>query len=83
MCLGIPGKVIEIYEKENSKFGKVDFNGVKREVCLDFTPDVKAGDYVIVHVGFSISVLDEREAEEAIKTYKEYLEAVEKDEVSF
>jgi len=82
MCLGIPGKIIEIYEKNNSKFGKVDFSGIKREICLDLTPSAKVGDYVIVHVGFAISILDEEEAVETLKTYREYMDSL-KDEVSF
>ncbi len=71
MCLGIPGKIIEIYEKEGIKMGKVLFGNVKREVCLSFTPEAKINDYVIVHVGFSISIIDEKEAMEIFKTFKE------------
>jgi len=71
MCLGIPGKVIEIYEKDGILMGKVLFGNIKREVCLSFTPDVKLYDYVIVHVGFSISILDEKEAMEIFKTFSE------------
>ncbi|MEO0271282.1 MAG: HypC/HybG/HupF family hydrogenase formation chaperone [candidate division WOR-3 bacterium] len=83
MCLGIPGKIVNIYEKDGSKFGKVEFGGIKREVCLDLTPEAKEGDYVIVHVGFAIQILDEKEAKESLKTYEEYLEKLEENEVSF
>lgn len=62
MCLGVPGKVVEINYDSNPIMGKVDFGGVKREVCLEYIPDVKIGDYVIVHVGFAISKLNEEEA---------------------
>lgn len=65
MCLGVPGKISEIYEKDNMKMGKVDFGGVVRETCLDFVPEAKIGDYTIIHVGFAISLISE---EEALKT---------------
>ena len=65
MCLGIPGKIIEIYESNHVRMGKIDFGGVIKEACLDFLPDIQIGDYTIVHVGFGISQLDE---EEALKT---------------
>jgi hydrogenase expression/formation protein HypC len=62
MCLGIPGKVIEIRDDATLLMGKVDFGGVRKEACLAYTPEVKLGDYVIVHVGFAISQVDEAEA---------------------
>jgi hydrogenase expression/formation protein HypC len=65
MCLGIPGKVIEIDDSAALRMAKVDFGGVRKEACLAYVPEVKVGDYVIVHVGFAISQLDE---EEAMKT---------------
>lgn len=65
MCLGIPGKVIEIRDDSHLLMGKVDFGGVRKEACLAYTPEVRLGDYVIVHVGFAISRVDE---EEALKT---------------
>jgi hydrogenase expression/formation protein HypC len=65
MCLGIPGKVIEIHEVAGLRMGKVDFGGVRKEACLAYTPEVELGDYVIIHVGFAISRVD---VDEAIKT---------------
>jgi len=62
MCLGIPGKVIETYQENDMLMGKVDFGGVLKRVCLACTPDVDPGKYVIVHVGFSLQVIDEQEA---------------------
>jgi hydrogenase expression/formation protein HypC len=62
MCLGIPGKVIEIREDSGLRMGRVDFGGVRKEACLAYAPDVELGDYVIVHVGFAISKVDEEEA---------------------
>ncbi|HYM83020.1 MAG TPA: HypC/HybG/HupF family hydrogenase formation chaperone [Candidatus Dormibacteraeota bacterium] len=65
MCLGIPGKVVEIREESGLRMGRVDFGGVRKEACLSYVPEVKLGDYVVVHVGFAISRVDE---EEALKT---------------
>ena len=62
MCLGIPGRVTEIYERDGLKMGKVDFGGISREVCLDYLAEIELEQYVIVHVGFAISVLNEEEA---------------------
>jgi hydrogenase expression/formation protein HypC len=62
MCLGIPGRIQEIRETELLRMGTVDVGGVSREVCLSYVPDADVGDYVIVHVGFAISQLDEKEA---------------------
>lgn len=67
MCLAIPGKVVEMHESEGILLGKVDFGGIVKQVCLQYTPDVKMGEYVIVHVGFSLSKMDE---EEAARTYQ-------------
>ncbi len=65
MCLGIPGKVVEIRDDAGLMMGKVDFGGVRKEACLAYLPEVELGDYVIVHVGFAISRVNE---EEALKT---------------
>ncbi len=62
MCLGIPGKVTEIRDEAGLAMGKVDFGGVRKDACLAYLPDIKLGDYVIVHVGFAISQVDEAEA---------------------
>jgi hydrogenase expression/formation protein HypC len=67
MCLAIPGKVLEIDTTTQPIMGKVSFSGVKKDICLDFVPDVKVGDYVIVHVGFALNKLDEEEALETLK----------------
>ena len=72
MCLGIPGKLTEIYGSEGLQMGMVDFGGVKREVCLAYVADeVEVGDYVIVHVGFAISKVDEEEARRTFKLLEE------------
>lgn len=62
MCLGIPGRVVETYEDHGILMGKVDFDGVMKRVCLAHVPDVKPGEYVLVHVGFALSQIDEAEA---------------------
>ncbi|MFI5260164.1 MAG: HypC/HybG/HupF family hydrogenase formation chaperone [Candidatus Limnocylindrales bacterium] len=62
MCLGIPGKVVEINEDGPLRMARVDFGGVRQEACLAYVPEVRIGDYVIIHVGFAISQLDEDEA---------------------
>jgi len=67
MCLAIPGKVLEIEERDGLRTGKVQFGGIVRQVRFDFVPDVQIGEYVMVHVGFAISVVD---AEEAERTYE-------------
>ena len=74
MCLGVPGQVTKIWEHETTGLlmGKVSFSGIGKDVCLSCTPDVEIGDYVIVHVGFAISKVDEDEAKQVF----EYLEAM-------
>ncbi len=64
MCLGIPGKVVETHRENDVLMGKVDFGGVSKQVCLDHVPEVETGQYVIVHVGFALSVVDEDEAKQ-------------------
>ena len=62
MCLGIPGKVVETYREHDVLMGKVDFSGVCKRVCLEHVPQVRLGDYVLVHVGFALHTIDEVEA---------------------
>ena len=67
MCLAIPGKVIETFDQAGMFMGKVQFGGIVREACLEYVPETQIGDYVLVHVGFAISRIDEAEAE---RTYQ-------------
>ena len=67
MCLGIPGKVTELYQANGMKMGKVDFGGVVKEACMEYLPEIQVGDYTIIHVGFGISRLDEKEARETLE----------------
>ena len=62
MCLAIPGKVVETYREHDVLMGKVDFGGVSKRVCLEHVPDVRVGEYVVVHVGFALNTIDEAEA---------------------
>lgn len=63
MCLAIPGKILTSEMHDGIRVGRVQFGGITRETCLDFVPEASVGDYVIVHVGFAISVVDREEAE--------------------
>lgn len=69
MCLGIPGKIIEIYEQAGLKMGRVDFGGVIKEACLAYVPDAHVGDYTIIHVGFALNVIDEEEARKTLELF--------------
>jgi hydrogenase expression/formation protein HypC len=71
MCLGIPAKVIELYESNGMKMAKVDFGGVVKEACMEYLPEIKLGDYTIIHVGFGISILNEGEAAETMEMLKQ------------
>jgi hydrogenase expression/formation protein HypC len=62
MCLGVPGRILSIDDGAALPMGTVDFGGTRREVCLAYVPEVQVGEFVIVHVGFAISVVDEAEA---------------------
>lgn len=63
MCLGVPGKIVDIQEDAlGLNMGRVSFGGITKEVCLAYTPEAEVGDYVVVHVGFAISTIDEEEA---------------------
>lgn len=67
MCLGIPGKVVRTFHEHDVLMGKVDFGGVCKQVCLEHVPDVAIGEYVLVHVGFALSKIDEAEARQVFE----------------
>jgi hydrogenase expression/formation protein HypC len=68
MCLAIPGKLIEVsQDPQGVRMGKANFGGIVKQVCLEYTPEVSIGDYVLVHVGFALGKVDE---EEALRTYR-------------
>ena len=72
MCLGIPGRVTNIYREHDLLMGKIDFGGVAKRACLEHLPDLIVGDYVLVHVGFALAKVDEAEAQQVFK----FLEAM-------
>ena len=71
MCLAIPGKVIEIFELDGMKTAKVSFGGMVKQVCLEYTPEAVPGDYVLVHMGFALSRINEEEAQRTYKILEE------------
>ena len=77
MCLGIPGQVLKIRDDAGLRKATVDIGGVRREVCLDYTPGAGVGAYVIVHVGFAITEVDEAEARRTLDVLRAMADAVE------
>jgi len=73
MCLGVPGQITDIFQKQGLRMGKIDFGGAIRETCLEYVPEAKVDDYVIVHVGFALSILSEKEAKETLDLLNEIL----------
>ncbi len=71
MCLAVPGKIVQIEERDLTRMGKVDFGGVVKDVCLAYLPDASVGDYTIVHVGFAIQRLDEESALATLRLFEE------------
>ena len=71
MCLAVPGRVVEITGEGELRMGRVDFSGVQRQACLAYTPEVEIGDYVLVHVGFAISRIDEQAAMETLEALEQ------------
>jgi len=71
MCLAVPGRVIEVHDLQGIRMGRADFGGIVKRVCLEYTPEVQVGDYVMVHVGFALSRVNEEEAERAYKLLEE------------
>ncbi len=74
MCLGIPGKITEIYDEAGISMGKIDFSGVTREVCLVYVPEAQVGDYALIHVGFALNLISESEAMETLALLNEIAE---------
>ncbi|HET7902539.1 MAG TPA: HypC/HybG/HupF family hydrogenase formation chaperone [Candidatus Nanopelagicales bacterium] len=70
MCLGVPGRVTEVWQQDGTRMADVDFGGVHKTVCLAYVPEVVVGDYTIVHVGFALTRLDERSALETLELFR-------------
>jgi hydrogenase expression/formation protein HypC len=71
MCLGVPGRIREITQERPLRTGRVEFAGIAKDVCLEYVPDAGPGDWVVVHVGFAISRLDESEASRTLEYLRE------------
>ena len=80
MCLSLPGKILSIDQTTELRMAEVDFGGVKREVCVEWVPEANIGDYVLVHVGTALTVLDEQSALESIAALTELGEILEEEE---
>jgi len=81
MCLAIPGKLIEIVANPDGvRMGKANFGGIVKQVCLEYTPEANTGDYVLVHVGFALSLVDEAEAARTYQALKDMEQLSELDE---
>ncbi|NUS14492.1 MAG: HypC/HybG/HupF family hydrogenase formation chaperone [Streptomyces sp.] len=71
MCLAVPGRVLKIEERDGTRMASVDFGGVVKEVCLEYLPDLRVGEYAIVHVGFALQRLDEESALRTLRLFSE------------
>ncbi len=80
MCLAIPGKVLDTYEDNDLLMGRIDYDGTVNTACLAYVQEAKVGDYVIVHAGFAISVIDEEEAARTLQLWDELLECAAEEE---
>ncbi len=74
MCLGVPGKIIEVTENDGLRMAKVDFGGIVREACLEYLPEANVGDYTVIHVGFAISLLSEEDAKASLDMLREIID---------
>ena len=75
MCLAIPGKLIEVYEENGLKMGKLDYAGTVNSACLAYVPEIEIGQYAIVHAGFALNIIDEKEAQETYALWDEMVDA--------
>jgi hydrogenase expression/formation protein HypC len=82
MCLGIPGKIISMYEDHGTKMAKVDFGGVTREVCIEVIPEAKPGDWTIIHAGFALNLLSEEEAQETLDILQQMAELTDQEDLN-
>jgi hydrogenase expression/formation protein HypC len=71
MCLAIPGKIVDIFERDGLKMAKVDYGNIFRETCLEYVPEAQVGEYCVVHVGFAISLMNEEDAKESLDLLKQ------------
>jgi hydrogenase expression/formation protein HypC len=71
MCLAVPGKIVETRDERGTKMATIDFDGIRKDICLAYLPDIEVGDYAIVHVGFAISKIDEASALETLQMFRD------------
>lgn len=71
MCLAVPGQIIDVRQEQGTRMATVSFDGIHKDICLAFLPDIEVGDYAIVHVGFAISKIDEESALETLQMFEE------------
>lgn len=71
MCLAVPGKITAVREEMGTRMATIDFDGVTKDICIAYLPDLDVGDYAIVHVGFAISKIDEASALETLAMFRE------------
>ncbi len=71
MCLGVPGKVLEIRDERGTQMATVDFGGVTKDVCLAYTPEAQVGDYTLIHAGFAITMVDEESALKTLELFEQ------------
>ncbi|MFG3343872.1 HypC/HybG/HupF family hydrogenase formation chaperone [Streptomyces sp. NPDC048018] len=70
MCLAVPGRVLDVEDRDGTRMATVDFGGVVKEVCLEYLPDLEVGEYAIVHVGFALQRLDEESARRTLELFE-------------
>jgi len=80
MCLGIPGKILSIYEDHGTKMAKIDFGGVNRDACIEVVPEARPGDWTIIHAGFALNLLSEDEALETLQILQEMSELADQED---
>ncbi len=71
MCLAVPGQILEVRDDRGTRMAIIDFDGIQKEICLAYLPDLQVGDYAIVHVGFAISQVDEAQAKETLQMFRD------------
>ena len=71
MCLAVPGKIVDVRDERGTRMATIDFDGIRKDICLAYLPDIGVGDYAIVHVGFAISQIDEASALETLRMFRE------------
>ena len=72
MCLGIPGQIVEVWQESGAPMARVDFAGEQRKICLAYLPDLEVGDYLVAHMGYALTKVDEQTAHSTLALMREY-----------